>query len=89
MINSSIQGSSSVDSSLKTNLGITKYRYSFDEAKDWTIVDVRKNRKMNRAQAGIENLLLNIDKSKNITTNNLIILNNKFLLIQKFKKRRK
>lgn len=46
--------------------GITKYKYSFDEAEDWNIVDIRKNRKMNRSQPETDNLLVNINKSKTI-----------------------
>lgn len=48
------------------DFGITKYRYSFDEAEDWTIVDIRKNRQMNRTRVENDNLLVNIDKSKAI-----------------------
>lgn len=58
-----------------------------NEAEDWTIVDVRKNIKMNRTQAGTDDLVVNIDRSKAITAKKKwTIFRNKFLLSQKTSK---
>lgn len=43
------------------NTKINKYRYPFDEAEDWAIFDIRKNRKMDRIQADID-MLVNFDQ---------------------------
>lgn len=46
--------------------GITKYRYSFDEQEEWTIVDIRKNRMMERTQGNRNLVLETVDKSRAI-----------------------
>ncbi|CAH2012972.1 unnamed protein product [Acanthoscelides obtectus] len=48
--------------------GITKYRYSFDETENWTIVDIRKQRNLDRRGQN-EPLLVNVDRIRPIGAN--------------------
>ncbi|CAH1966674.1 unnamed protein product [Acanthoscelides obtectus] len=62
--------------------GITKYRYSFDETENWTIVDIRKQRNLDRREQN-EPSLVNVDRSRPIGEKSLTIFRNRLLSYQK------